>query len=113
MTNYDMDEIERKRDKEKRESEEPISDWVDEQGELWGDIIRLEPKRYFDKCIIGISVRVNLHCLCYDTGKILTMLQEDMGMTNEEATDHFFFNVEGSYLGEHSPVFLNRHFMGD
>ncbi len=41
------------------------------------------------------------------------MLQEDMGMTDEEATDYFFFNVEGEYLGEHSPVFLNKHFMGD
>ena len=95
------------------ESEKAISDWVEEQSELWGDIIRLEPKEHFDKCIIGIAVRVNLHCLCYDTGKILTMLQEDMNMTNEGATDHFFFNVEGAYLGEHSPVFLNKHFMGD
>ena len=113
MTNYDIDERNRKDDQAERDSAKARSDWVDEQGELWGDIIRLEPKEYFDKCIVGTVVRVNLHCLCYDTGKILTMLQEDMGMTDEEATDYFFFNVEGEYLGEHSPVFLNKHFMGD
>ena len=115
MTNYDMDEIERKRDKEKRESEKDISpwsisDWVEFQGELYPELIRLEPREYFDKCIKGMASRANgLQVLCYDTSVILTMLQDDMGMTDEESIEHYFYNVEGSWMGEHSPVFLHRH----
>ena len=109
MVNYDMDEIERKRDSEKDISPWSISDWVEFQGELYPELVRLEPREYFDKCIKGMASRANLQVLCYDTSEILTMLQDDMGMTDEDSIEHYFFNVEGSYMGEHSPVFLHRH----
>ena len=61
MTNYDMDEIERKRD-----SEKSISDWVERQADYNPDMVRLEPREHFDWCIKGVVSRANLHVLCYD-----------------------------------------------
>ena len=98
-----MDEIERKRD-----SARSISDWVESQADYNPEMVRLEPQEYFDDCIKGTVYRVNLSVLCYDVIDILLMLQDKMGMSGEEAEEHFQYNIEGSYMGEHSPVFLNQ-----
>ena len=117
--NYDMDEIERrsdqyeierKRDSEKRDSAKSISDWVERQADYNPDMVRLEPREHFDWCIKGVVSRANLHVLCYDVEDIMIMLQDKMDMTAEDALDHYYYNVEGSYMGEHSPVFLNKVF---
>ena len=105
MTNYDMDEIERKRD-----SVQARSDWVERQGDYNPEMIRLEPREHFDWCIRGVVSRINLHVLCYDVADIIIMLQDKMGMTEDDAIEHYYYNIEGSYMGEHSPVFLNKVF---
>ena len=114
--NYDMDEIDRKADQyeieRKRDSAKVISDWVERQAEYNSDMVRLEPREYFDDCIKGTVHRINLSVLCYDVIDILLMLQNKMGMTGEEAEEHFQYNIEGSYMGEHSPVFLNQIIKG-
>ena len=84
-----------------------ISEWVEGQADYNPDMIRLEPRKYFDWCIKGVVSRINLHVLCYDVTDILIMLQHDMGMTDEEAQEHYQYNIEGSYMGDNSPVFLN------
>ena len=60
MTNYDMDEIERKRD-----SEKSISDWVERQADYNPDMVRLEPREHFDWCIKGVVSRANMHVLSH------------------------------------------------
>ena len=114
MVNYDMDEIDRKSDQyeieRKRDSAKVISDWVERQANYNPDMVRLEPREHFDWCIKGVVSRTNLSVLCYDVADIITMLQDKMGMTEEDAIDHYYYNVEGSYMGEHSPVFLNKVF---
>ena len=119
MVNYDMDEIERKseqyeiernREKKTSDSAKSISDWVERQADYNPDMVRLEPREHFDWCIKGVVSRTNLSVLCYDVADILIMLQDKMGMTEEDATEHYYYNIEGSYMGEHSPVFLNKVF---
>ena len=114
MVNYDMDEIDRKSDQyeieRKRDSAKVISDWVERQADYNPDMVRLEPREHFDWCIKGVVSRANLRVLCYDVTDILIMLQDKMGMTEEDATEHYYYNIEGSYMGEHSPVFLNKVF---
>ena len=116
MVNYDMDEIERRADQyeveRNRDSAKVISDWVERQAEYNPDMVRLEPREYFDDCVKGTVHRINLSVLCYDVIDILLMLQNKMGMTGEEAEEHFQYNIEGSYMGEHSPVFLNQIIKG-
>tara|TARA_R110000782_G_scaffold248978_1_gene336047 strand:- start:568 stop:858 length:291 start_codon:yes stop_codon:yes gene_type:complete len=81
--------------------------WIEERAIDNPDMVRLEPRENFDHCIAGVVTRINLNVLCYDTIEILLMLQKEMGMTADEAEEHYSYNIEGSYMGEHSPVFLN------
>ena len=79
--------------------------------ENYPDLMMLEPRDIYDKAIVGIVERINLTVLCYDTQEILDILQQDgaeEGMSQEEAIEYFEYNIRGSYVGEHSPVFLDR-----
>ncbi len=60
----------------------------------------------FDEAIIGTAVGFNnLICLAYDTDKVLEILAKDM--SDEEAEEYFYFNIVGTYCGEHTPVFVS------
>ena len=80
--------------------------------EIWAeeypDLLFLEPREFFDEAIVGVVERINLTAFCYDTQEILDILNRDHDLTPEEALEHFEFNIRGSYVGEHSPVFLDR-----
>ena len=55
----------------------------------------------FDDAIIGLcGERV-----VYDERRCIEILAEDMGSV-EEALDYFGYNVEGSYVGEHTPLYV-------
>ena len=43
--------------------------------------------------------------MVYETEKILSILMED-GMTYDEASEYFDFNVAGSYMGVYTPLYL-------
>ena len=111
MVNYDMDEIERRADQYEVERNRD-SDWVSGLSERYPDLIVLEPRSLFNPCIIGVVQRINLECLCYDTSKIIIALMRDMKIDQFEAWEYYGYNIEGSFIGEHSPVFLT-HKMGD
>ena len=54
----------------------------------------------FDDCILGVdqqSMRV-----IYSADKCILKLAKDM--THEEAVEYFDFNVSGSYVGKHTPI---------
>ena len=54
----------------------------------------------FDDAIIGIeepSMR-----LIYSVSKCLEILRVDM--SEEDALEHFYYNVSGSYVGEKTPI---------
>jgi hypothetical protein len=58
----------------------------------------------FDDAIIGLGQRIGLEVLCYDTMKIIEILKKDM--PEEDAWDYFQFNIEGAWVGEKSPIFI-------
>ena len=58
MTNYDIDERNRKDDEAKRDSAKAISDWVESQAEYHPEMVRLEPREYFDECVKGTVHRI-------------------------------------------------------
>ena len=76
--------------------------------ERYPDLMMLEPREFFDEAIVGVVERINLTAFCYDTQEILDILNRDHDLTPEEALEHFEYNIKGSYVGEHSPVFLDR-----
>jgi hypothetical protein len=44
--------------------------------------------------------------LVYSVSKCISILKED-GMTEEEALEHFSYNVSGAYVGEQTPIWCN------
>ena len=74
--------------------------------DLYGDD---EPEMLFadgyDKAIAGVVWDGERTRVVYTTEKILKILMED-GMTYDEASEYFDFNVAGSYMGVYTPLYL-------
>ena len=66
----------------------------------------------FDDEVMGVSQRIGWeNCIVYDAKKIIEILTEDM--SEQDALDHFDFNIAGSYVGDTTPVFLWRETIED
>jgi hypothetical protein len=46
--------------------------------------------------------------LVYSVDKIIEILIDRDGMTEEEAIEFFEFNIEGAYMGRMTPVYVHR-----
>lgn len=63
----------------------------------------------FDDAIVGLCSGIRLEhtiCVAYNTNKIIKILCSE-GMSEEDAWDHYHFNIEGAYVGKHTPVFIS------
>ena len=60
-----------------------------------------------DEAFIGIGWQFNTPLAVYDRDKCIEIL-ESQGMTPEEAQEYFYFNTQGAYVGEQTPIFLER-----
>ena len=61
----------------------------------------------FDEAIIGLDEKSMR--LIYSVSKCIEILMLDM--SNEEAVEHFEFNISGSYMGEKTPIWCYDDFM--
>ena len=62
---------------------------------------------FFDDCIIGVIRGVDSEDkVCYSYKKVIAKLMRDDEMSEEDAIEHFYFNMIGAYVGKHTPVFL-------
>ena len=59
----------------------------------------------FDDAIIGISSGSSPKAV-YSVNMVIEILMKE-GMSQEEAIEHFDFNIAGSYVGEKTPIFVN------
>jgi hypothetical protein len=62
----------------------------------------------FNNAIIGVDEQSMR--LVYSVSKCIAILIEEEGMTEEDAMEHFSFNVSGSYVGEQTPIWCNDNF---
>ena len=62
----------------------------------------------FEEALIGYGNQFNNHVAIYDRDKCIDILMERDGMDIEEAEEYFEYNVQGAYVGEETPVFLNQ-----
>jgi hypothetical protein len=58
----------------------------------------------FDNCIIGLEA-MSMR-LIYSKSKIVMQLVSE-GLTLEEAFEHFSYNIEGSYVGQFTPIWCD------
>jgi hypothetical protein len=56
----------------------------------------------FDEAIIGVATDFTEPRLIYSVSKCLEILQRDM--SQEDAMEHFTYNVSGAYVGEQTPI---------
>ena len=50
--------------------------------------------------------------LVYSVDKIIEILIDRDGMTEEEAIEFFEFNIEGAYMGRMTPVYVHQTYEG-
>lgn len=88
--------------------EKPVHEQVRDELE------RLNPEALtadgLDEALIGVLVRPGRPAVaCYDRGKCLDILEQDMEGEDAagEALEYFEFNVIGAYVGESTPVFAD------
>jgi hypothetical protein len=61
----------------------------------------------FEDCIMGICYRFGSSPhVVYSRPKIIQKLISD-GLTEEEAEEHFDFNIAGAWVGESTPGFID------
>lgn len=63
----------------------------------------------FEDCVIGVTYDRNagVHKLVYSKSKCIEVLITRDKMSKEEAEEYFDFNVEGAYMGEKTPVWVD------
>lgn len=60
----------------------------------------------FDKAIMGIVERSGMNpVVLYNKNKCIDIMVKRDGMTEEEAIEFYYYNIVGSYMGEHTPCF--------
>jgi hypothetical protein len=62
----------------------------------------------FEEALIGYGNQFNNHVAIYNRDKCIDILMQRDGMDIEEAEEYFEYNVQGAYVGEETPVFLNQ-----
>jgi hypothetical protein len=79
-----------------------MTNWREIIAELNPDALLIDS---FDEAIVGHVEQSSKVLAAYSKEVVLDILHRQ-GMTEEEAIEHFDFNIIGSYVGENTPVFL-------
>ena len=57
----------------------------------------------FDSCLIGKDSKDRA---VYDADAMISVMVERDDMTREEAEEYFWYNIDGSYLGDETPIYV-------
>tara|TARA_R100000781_G_scaffold65974_1_gene41495 strand:+ start:5187 stop:5468 length:282 start_codon:yes stop_codon:yes gene_type:complete len=64
----------------------------------------------FSEALVGISEKFGEEPrLVYDKNKIIEILMEEDELSEEEAIEHFYYNIIGTYMGEGTPTFTTDY----
>ena len=63
----------------------------------------------YDDCIIGVGTRCGMtDVFIYDKHKMITKLVRKDDMTYDEALEFINFNIAGAFIGEDTPILVDR-----
>lgn len=82
-------------------------DWINEQVDNIGatDVLLADGH---DHAIVGLLVKPNGGAaVAYSTREVIAGLVAD-GMSENDATEHFWFNIAGAYVGPGTPIFVQE-----
>jgi hypothetical protein len=60
----------------------------------------------FEEAFLGFGMQFNTRLAVYNKRKCINILIERDGLTEQQAHEAFEFNVANSYVGPHTPIFL-------
>jgi hypothetical protein len=79
---------------------------VDQYGDE--EVLFMDPPEIYDPCILGVCHQFGRPVVvAYDLDLVLQALVR-MGMTQEEADEFWSFNQVGAWMGERTPVFVQK-----
>jgi hypothetical protein len=63
----------------------------------------------FENAVIGVVYdnKTSVFKLVYSRTKCIQILMQRDGMSQEEAIEFFDFNVQGAYMGEKTPIYVD------
>lgn len=65
----------------------------------------------FDDCVIGLAEQFSSGpILVYDRERVIESLMTNDDMTEEDAWDHFYFNIAGAWVGDRTPIFVTTRY---
>jgi len=76
--------------------------------EMYDDALLFLDPPHFDAAIVGVVQQFDHATVCYSVDKVLEILMEHDGMSDEEAIEYFEFNIIGAWMGENTPSFLEK-----
>lgn len=87
-----------------------VLDLIDEVADDGAEILMLEPRDEYDKCLVGLGERFTSVFAVYDRRCILDVIAA--GMPDEPdaeamAVEHYEFNILGGWVGDGTPAFIN------
>ena len=63
----------------------------------------------YDEAVLGVARRCSQpDLIAYDVEKIIEILMTRDDMTYEDAVEFFDFNIAGAWVGEETPIFINK-----
>jgi len=61
----------------------------------------------FDEAIIGLDTSDEIFRVVYDIDKIIEISTKDNETTEEDALEYFYNNIQGSYVGAGTPIYIH------
>jgi hypothetical protein len=61
----------------------------------------------FDEAIIGLDTSDEIFRVVYDIDKIIEISTKDGETTEEDALEYFYNNIQGSYVGAGTPIYIH------
>ena len=72
------------------------------------DALLMEPQSDYNPCIVGIGYRFHDGPVAvYDIDRIIETIMMEDGSTEEDAWDHYYFNIIGGWMGDGTPFFVH------
>ena len=62
----------------------------------------------FDNCLIGFRSKGGNPVAVYDKWKMIKQLAKDLDTHDGEALEYFDYNIEGAYVGEFTPIYVDK-----
>ena len=81
---------------------------IDELISLNPEALLLEPREQFDQAYVGYATKGPKDPVaCYEFSLIMDCLMDKDDLDEQDAVDHFDYNIKGTWVGEHTPVIMH------